>query len=111
MTVDQVVCGDLAHEHTIASIPVVAQIGAGGEVRFLHPAKEKMRVVGGFAGSNANTVAAEVVGDALGEIFSGWLVYFDDREAGVGPSSIIGQACVVWHRGRAHSSAEGQTRR
>src|SRR5260370_22026392 len=62
-----------------SSVPVAGYVGAGSETHFYSEAQGPFDEAPAPEDVTSQTVAVEVRGESLGPIFSGWLVYFDDR--------------------------------
>ena len=77
-----------------SSVPVAGYVGAGTETHFYSESQGPLDEAPAPEGVTAQTVAVEVRGESLGPIFSGWLVYFDDRREPV-TDDLIGRLCVV----------------
>lgn len=76
------------------TVPVSGYVSAGAQAIFIPlPAGELDRVV---APPNATdqTIALEIRGESLGEMFDRWLVFYDEVRSPVTPD-MIGKVCVV----------------
>lgn len=76
-----------------ATVPVKGHVGAGAQAYFL-PQEVELDRVEAPAGSTAQTVALEIRGTSLGELFDRWLVFFDEVQSPV-TSALVGKLCVV----------------
>lgn len=75
-------------------VPVAGYVGAGTETHFYSETQGPLDEAPAPEDATMQTVAVEVRGESLGPIFSGWLVYFDDRREPV-TQDLIGRLCVV----------------
>lgn len=75
-------------------VPLVGSVGAGSAMSFFGTADSPDEMVPACPGATESTVAVEVRGTSLGELFDRWLVYYD--EVRTPPTSdLIGRLCVV----------------
>lgn len=78
------------------TVPILGDVGAGGEVVFSGEPQGGHDRAARPPGSSPDTVAVRVRGDSMpGVAEDDWLIYYDQRVAGV-PDDWIGQLCVVW---------------
>lgn len=75
-------------------IPVKGYVVAGAAARYLPLADAEFDRVHPPADATDETIALEIRGDSLGELFDRWLVFFDDVRSPVTPD-LIGKLCVV----------------
>lgn len=75
------------------TVPVRGYVGAGAMAFYL-PKEVELDRVEAPPGATAETIALEVRGTSLGELFDRWLVFVDDIRAPVTPD-LIGKTCVV----------------
>lgn len=75
-------------------VPVKGFVGAGAQAHFLPLQEGELDRVEPPQGSSESTVAFEIRGESLGELFDRWLVFFDDVRRPVTPD-LIGRICVV----------------
>lgn len=98
-----------AHEHLESSdiaalidrlpekqVPVVGYVGAGSKTYYFDVGHDAGAVdwVRAPKNSTDQTVALEVRGTSLGEVFNRWLVFFDDRRSPI-TDDLIGELCIV----------------
>lgn len=77
-------------------VPIVGDVGAGGKVVFSGEHRGDLDQAPRPPGSSDATVAARVRGDSMpGVAEDNWLIYYDERVAGV-PDESINELCVVW---------------
>jgi hypothetical protein len=75
-------------------VPLVGRIGAGSKMILFSQGDDPRERVRAPEGATPETVAAEIDGTSLGELFDKWLVYYDRRQDP--PSDdLIGRLCVV----------------
>lgn len=78
------------------TVPIVGDVGAGGKVDFDGESQGGGDRAPKPPGSSSSTVAARVRGDSMPGIAEDqWLIYYDERVAGV-PDDYLGELCVVW---------------
>lgn len=75
-------------------VPIVGYVGAGAKAHLYSDAQGPFDAVPGPVGSTPVTVAVEVRGESLGNLFDGWLVFYDDVQRPV-TEELIGKLCVV----------------
>lgn len=85
--------GDLIKQ-PLVNVALIGAINTGAQVQIFESGA-KMMLVPAFDGANDGTAAVEVRGDALGQFFEGWFVYFDRPRPGVA-ADLVGSSCVVW---------------
>lgn len=73
---------------------VVGYVGAGAEAHFYAVAQGELDEVPAPEGATPETVAVEIRGNSLGELFDRWLVFYDQVRSPV-TSDLIGRLCVV----------------
>lgn len=75
-------------------VPVVGYVGASAEAHYYADAQGPLDEVPAPPGATAQTVAVEVRGTSLGELFNGWLVFYDEVRSPI-TEELIAQLCVV----------------
>lgn len=75
------------------TVSLVGIVGAGGAIDYGAGQVTGERVAAPD-GSGPHTVAVEIRGDSLGELFDRWLVFYDDVQRPV-RADLIGKLCVV----------------
>lgn len=75
-------------------IPVKGYVGAGAQAHFLPLQEGELDRTEPIRDATPQTVAFEIRGDSLGELFDRWLVFFDDVRRPVTPD-LVGKLCVV----------------
>ncbi|RWF44264.1 MAG: helix-turn-helix transcriptional regulator [Mesorhizobium sp.] len=75
-----------------ASVKLVGTVGAGAEAHYYD--ETELGQVPAPEGATEDTVAVEIRGTSLGELFDHWLVYYDEVRSPVTPD-MIGRLCVV----------------
>lgn len=75
-------------------VPIVGYVGAGAETLLFSEGQGPFGYVEAPDGSTEKTVAVEIRGTSLGELFDQWLVFYDDVHDPPTPS-LIGQLCIV----------------
>lgn len=79
-----------------SGVPIVGDVGAGGLVSYSGEPQGGYDMAPRPFDASEETVAVRVRGDSMpGVAEDGWLIYYDERVAGV-PDEWIGQMCVVW---------------
>jgi transcriptional regulator with XRE-family HTH domain len=73
--------------------PVVGFVGAGAEAHFYAEGQGPFDEVSAPDGASDRTVAVQVRGHSLGELFDNWLVFYDDVRDPPG-DDLIGHMCV-----------------
>lgn len=76
------------------TVPVKGFVGAGAKAHFLSLEEGELDRVPALKDATPETVALEIRGDSLGELFDRWLVFFDDVRSPV-TSDLLGKLCVV----------------
>lgn len=76
------------------TVRVVGYVGAGATAHFYAVAQGELDVVSTPEGATPETVAVEIRGNSLGELFDRWLVFYDQVRRPV-TSDLIGRLCVV----------------
>jgi transcriptional regulator with XRE-family HTH domain len=77
-------------------VPIVGDVGAGGLVSYSGEPQGALDMASRPPDASEATVAVNVKGDSMpGVAEDGWLIYYDERVAGI-PAEWIGQICVVW---------------
>jgi transcriptional regulator with XRE-family HTH domain len=74
-------------------VPVVGYVGAGAEA-FFYAGQGPFDEVDAPHGATEDTVAVEIRGTSLGELFDRWLIFYDQRREPV-TSDLIGTLCVI----------------
>jgi transcriptional regulator with XRE-family HTH domain len=78
------------------AVPIVGDVGAGGRVTYIGEPQGAHDTAPKPPGASDVTVAVRVRGDSMpGVAEDRWLIYYDDRVAGV-PDEWVGELCVVW---------------
>ena len=62
----------------IEPIPIIGALGPNSEVSLFEGDRISFEVAPALEGSMPPTVAINILGDSLGPIFDGWLLYYDD---------------------------------
>src|SRR5579885_3601039 len=75
-------------------VKVVGYVGAGAEAHYYAVAQGDLDEVPAPDGVTLDTVAVEIRGNSLGEMFDRWLVFYDSVRRPVTPD-LIGRLCVV----------------
>jgi hypothetical protein len=75
-------------------IRVVGYVGAGSKAHYYATSQGHLDEVLAPEVAEGLTVAVELRGDSLGELFDRWLVFYDDVRSPV-TADLIGQLCVV----------------
>lgn len=76
-------------------VPLKGYVRAGAQAQYLPLNDDELDRVEAVAGATDKTVALEIRGDSLGELFDRWLVFFDDVRSPVTPD-LMGKLCVAW---------------
>lgn len=76
------------------TVPIVGYVGAGSEAHFYAGADAPNEIVTAPPGSNDTTVAVLIRGDSLGDVFEGWVAYYDDVRSPPTPDLLF-RLCVV----------------
>lgn len=74
-------------------VPVVGYVGAGAEA-FFDLGQGPFDEVEAPEGATDDTVAVEIRGTSLGELFDRWLIFYDQRREPV-TSDLVGKLCVI----------------
>lgn len=74
-----------------STVKLIGYVGAGATAHY-DPAD--LGTVPAIEGTTPDTVAMEIRGTSLGEVFDHWLVYYDEVRSPVTPD-MIGRLCVV----------------
>lgn len=77
-----------------AGVPLVGFVGAGAEAVMFAEGQAPDEFVDAPDGVTDRTVAVEIRGTSLGELFDRWIVYYDDVRSPI-TSDLIGRLCVV----------------
>ncbi|WP_292229395.1 hypothetical protein [Brevundimonas sp.] len=80
-------------ERPTRTVPVVYHVGAGASVYALS-GQEPFNYVEGPDDATDETVAGKIEGTSLGEMFDGWLIFWDDMRSPVTPD-LHNEVCVV----------------
>lgn len=75
------------------TIPVKGWVGAGSQAQYF-PQEAELDRAPGIKDAAPATIAMEIRGTSLGELFDRWFVYFDEIRSPVTPD-LIGKPCVV----------------
>jgi transcriptional regulator with XRE-family HTH domain len=75
-------------------VPVIGYVGAGAKANYFAEAQGPFDEVPGPVGATSVTVAVEIRGESLGNLFDGWIVFYDDVQRPV-TEELIGKLCVV----------------
>lgn len=75
-------------------VPLVGYVGAGAEAHFYAESQGPFDMVPAPDGVTPSTVAVEIHGGSLGELFDHWIVFYDDVRSPVTPD-LIGRLCIV----------------
>lgn len=75
-------------------VQLVGDVRAGAEIR-VAPDQQYLGTVPAPYDYTDKTVAVRIRGDSLGQIFDGWLAFYDDVRRPV-TTDLIGELCVVW---------------
>jgi len=84
---------EATYEEGPGTVPVRGYVGAGAMAFYL-PQEVELDRVEAPPGSTDATIALEIRGTSLGELFDRWLVFLDDIRTPVTPD-LIGKTCVV----------------
>lgn len=76
------------------TIPIKGYVTAGAAAHYLPIPSGDLDYVEAPVGATDETIALEIRGDSLGELFDRWVVFFDDVRSPV-TSDLIGKLCVV----------------
>lgn len=77
-----------------ATVPLVGYVGAGAQAHFYAIAQSALDPVPAPMDATPTTVAVEIRGPSIGEMFDRWLVYYDDVRSPI-TQDLIGKLCVV----------------
>jgi transcriptional regulator with XRE-family HTH domain len=86
--------GDDEDEREERRVPVVGYVQAGAQAQYRPHHESVLDRVDPPNNATGQTVAFEIRGDSLGELFDKWLVFFDDVRRPV-TSDLVGKLCVV----------------
>lgn len=75
-------------------VKVVGYVGAGAAAHFYAVQQGELDEVPAPEGATQDTVAVEIRGSSLGELFDHWLVFYDNVQRPIS-EELIGQLCVV----------------
>ena len=78
----------------LPTVKVVGYVGAAAAAHFYAVAQGELDEVPAPEGATPATVAVEIRGSSLGELFDRWLVFYDDVRRPMTPD-LIGHLCVV----------------
>lgn len=78
----------------IETVPLVGYVGAGAAAHFYADSQGELDRVPAPDDATKDTVAVEIRGESLGELFDQWLVYYDQVRSPV-TQDLIGRLCVV----------------
>lgn len=79
---------------TAATVPIVGYVGAGASAYRYAVAQGDLDDVAAPAGATEKTVAVEIRGHSLGELFDRWVAFYDDVRTPI-TNDLIGKLCVV----------------
>lgn len=85
---------DSADDHRRPTVPLKGYVAAGARARFLPLEDGEFDRVDAPQGATDKTIALEIRGTSLGEMFDRWIVYFDQVESPV-TAELVGKLCVV----------------
>ena len=77
-----------------ALVAVAGLVSAGSEMTLYSEGQGSIGNVRAPSNATPTTAAAEIRGTSLGDLFNGWILFFDDRREG-DATDRIGKACVV----------------
>jgi transcriptional regulator with XRE-family HTH domain len=78
----------------VGLVPLVGYVGAGSKAHIYDVPEQYLGDVPAIDGATDKTVAVEIRGDSLGEVFNNWLAYYDDVRRPV-TSDLHRKLCVV----------------
>lgn len=81
-------------ESRITQVPLVGYVGAGAEAHYYTKGDNPDTFVDAPDGATPSTVAVEIRGTSLGELFDRWIVIYDDVRSPV-TADLLGRLCVV----------------
>lgn len=76
------------------TVEMVGYVGAGAQTHRYAVGQGALERVPRPAGSTDNTVALQIMGDSLGELFDRWLVFYDEVRTPI-TQELFGKLCVV----------------
>ncbi len=76
------------------TVPLIGYVGAGAEAVLFGEGQGQYDEVPAPEGATDDTVAVEIRGESLGELFDRWLVFYDDVKRPLS-SDMMGKLCVV----------------
>lgn len=76
------------------TVPLVGYVGAGAAAHFYGDSQGELDRVRAPRDVTKDTVAVEIRGASLGELFEHWIVYYDEVRSPVTPD-MIGKLCIV----------------
>jgi hypothetical protein len=82
------------YEHRPPVTRIVGYVGAGAAAHNYAVAQGDLDEIAAPEGASEHTVAVEIRGNSLGELFDRWLVFYDDVRRPV-TEDLIGKLCVV----------------
>lgn len=75
-------------------VPLIGYVTAGAEMILFAESQGPFDEVAAPEGATETTVAVEVRGTSLGDIFNGWLVFYDERRCPPA-DDLVGKLCVI----------------
>jgi transcriptional regulator with XRE-family HTH domain len=84
----------IGEEVPAETCPVVGLVSAGSDAIIFSAGQGPFEYVQAPEGSTEKTVAVEIRGKSLGELFEGWLLFYDDIHDPP-TASLIGHLCVI----------------
>lgn len=82
------------NERAAPTVKVVGYVGAGATANYYNVPGSELDTVSAPEGATPETVAVEIRGNSLGELFDRWLVFYDQVRRPVTPD-LLGRLCVV----------------
>ena len=77
------------------TVPLIGRVGAGAQMNILSDAHgDYERVNAPSSGATPHTVAVEIVGESLGELFDRWIIYYD-RRSDPPTKDMLNRLCVL----------------
>lgn len=77
-----------------STVPIVGYVGAGASEHRYAVAQGALDEIAAPLGATDKTVAVEIRGDSLGELFDRWVAFYDDVRTPV-TDDLLGKLCVV----------------
>jgi transcriptional regulator with XRE-family HTH domain len=85
--------GELVSDN-VKTVHLVGYVGAGAMAAFFGEGQGENDEVDAPEGATEDTVAVEIRGESLGELFDRWLIFYDDVRRPL-TADLIGHLCVV----------------